>query len=141
MKFTYKVFLVYFIFSMPSCLVAQQKLDTIFYNQNWKETKVKDSISFYRLATKVNGKYEVRDYYVNKTLQMTGAYTSIVQDIKDGFFKYFDEFGKLSSQGNYKKNLKNGVWKNYKNNKLWTETNYLNDTMHGNFMAITQMEL
>jgi protein TonB len=31
--------------------------------------------------------------------------------------------------------LKNGVWKNYKNNKLWTETNYVNDTKHGKFVV------
>jgi hypothetical protein len=79
MKFTTKAVIVYFLFCLPSLVNAQQKLDTIFYNQNWKETKVKDSISFYRLATKVNDKYEVKDCYANKTLQMTGTFTSTEQ--------------------------------------------------------------
>ena len=133
MKIIIKAILVYFLISMPTYLKAQQKLDTIFYNKNWKVTKVKDSIAFYRLTTKINGKYNVKDYYLNKTLQMTGTYASIEKEIRDGYFKYYDDYGKISSEGLFKKNWRNGVWKEYKKNKLWTETNYINDTMHGNF--------
>jgi antitoxin component YwqK of YwqJK toxin-antitoxin module len=134
-KFRTKAIIVYLLLSMPIILVAQQKLDTIFYNQNWKVTKVKDSIAFYRLTTKINGKYNVKDYYLSKTLQMTGTYSSIEKDIRDGYFKYYDEFGKISSEGSFKKNWRYVVWKDYKKNKLWTETNYVNDTIHGNFVV------
>ena len=134
-KFRTKAIIVYLSLSMPIILVAQQKLDTIFYNQNWKVTKVKDSITFYRLITKINGKFNVKDYYLSKTLQMTDTYSSIEKDIRDGYFKYYDEFGKISSEGSFKKNWRYGVWKDYKKNKLWTETNYVNDTIHGNFVV------
>ncbi len=134
-KFRTKAIIVYLLLSMPIILVAQQKLDTIFYNQNWKVTKVKDSITFYRLITKINGKFNVKDYYLSKTLQMTGTYSSIEKDFRDGYFKYYDEFGKIYSEGSFKKNCKSGIWKVYKKNKLWTETNYVNDTIHGNFMV------
>lgn len=80
---------------MPTYLKAQQKFDTIYYNQNWEVTKVKDSIAFYRLTTNVNGKFNVKDYYLNETLQMTGTYISIEKDIRDGYFKYYDEYGKI----------------------------------------------
>lgn len=60
MKITAKALLISLLFCLPSLVNAQQKLDTIFYNKNWKQTKVKDSVAFYRLATKVNGKYEVK---------------------------------------------------------------------------------
>jgi protein TonB len=135
MKYLIKALLVYSFFLISTSLLAQQKMDTIFYNQNWKVTKVKDSVAFYRLTTNINGKYNVKDYYLNKTLQMTGTYASIEKEIRDGYFKYYDEYGKISSEGLFKKNWRNGIWKEYKKNKLWTETNYVNDTMHGNFVV------
>lgn len=120
---------------MPPLVYAQQKLDTIFYNKNWNVTQIKDSIAFYRVITKINGKFNVKDYYSNKILQMTGTYASVEKGIREGYFKYYDEFGKISSEGSFKKNLKIGVWKSYKKNKLWTKTNYVNDTIHGDFVV------
>ena len=135
MKFTTKALIVSVLFCLPTIVSAQQKLDTIFYNKNWKETKVKDSVAFYKLVTKVNNKYEVKYYYVNKTPLMTGTYTTTEQDIKDGYFKYFDEFGKLTEEGFYKNNLKEKMWKSYVNGKLWLEINYLNDNYNGTFTS------
>ncbi len=131
----FKNLFICLLFSFPTFLLAQQKLDTIFYNQNWKETKVKDSIEFYKVIIKLDDKYEVKYYYVNRTLLMTGTYASIEKDIRDGYFKYYDEFGILSAEGYYNNNLKERTWKSYKNGELWLEINYLNDKYNGSFTS------
>ena len=66
---------------------------------------------------------------------MIGTYASIEQDIKDGYFKYFDEFGELFEEGFYLNNLKEWIWRSYVNGKLWLEINYLNDKYNGTFTS------
>lgn len=135
MKITTKALIISLLFCLPSLVKAQQKKDTVFFNQNWEVTKAKDSVAFYKLTNKIKGKYYVKYYYVNNLLFMTGTYTTKEQDIKDGFFKYYDELGVLTEEGFYKNNLKEKIWKNYVNGKLWLEIYYLNDKYNGSFTS------
>ncbi len=55
--------------------------------------------------------------------------------IKHGVYKlYYDD--KLSVEGNYSNNLKDGIWKEYdfKGKTITKEYNYKNDTLHGYFV-------
>lgn len=115
--------------------LAQEKLDTIFYNDEWNVTTNIDSVTFYRIVTKLKSNYKVDDYYKNNILQMTGFYSSIDKEVKDGNFKFFYSSGKLESEGLYVNNLKEGEWKTYKDDKLWILANYMNDSLHGSFTS------
>lgn len=134
-KIITKKIIVYLLFSMPFFLQAQQKLDTIFYNQNWEVTKVKDSIEYYRIATKVKNEFQVNDYYTNNQLQMSGTFISLDKENRNGNFKFYTKLGELSSEGIYKNNLKQGVWKEYKNGKLWVSSMYEEDSLNGEFLV------
>ena len=136
MKIITKKIIVCLLFSMPSFLMAQQKLDTVFYNMFWKETKVKDSIEYYRIAIKIKKEFIVNDYYYsNNKLQMSGTFNSLDKEDRNGLFKFYEKSGELSSEGIYVNNLKQGEWKEYNNDKLWVSSNYQNDSLHGEFLV------
>jgi antitoxin component YwqK of YwqJK toxin-antitoxin module len=87
----------------------KEGLWTILYNQKSKETKRYDSVKFYRKVNFSNGKPigTVRDYYLSGTIKWEGKLKSINPDVfDDGYFIEKDEGGKISSEGEYKNNLK-----------------------------------
>jgi len=135
MKLIIKAILVYFLISIPTILLAQQKLDTVFYNMFWKETNVKDSIEYYRIAIKVKNEFQVNNYYANNQLQMSGTFISLDKENRNGNFKFYTKLGELSSEGIYKNNLKQGIWKDYKNGKLWVSNMYEDDSLNGEFLV------
>lgn len=135
MKIITPKIIVYLLLSMPSFLQAQQKLDTVFYNMFWKETKVKDSIEYYRIATKVKNEFQVNDYYINNQLQMSGTFSSLDNENRNGHFKFYAKSGELSSEGIYRNNLKQGIWKDYKNGQIWVSSIYEDDSLNGEFLV------
>ncbi len=92
---------------------AQSVPDTIFYDYGWNPIETGGNAKFYRLQWKQQNGYEVKDYYINGTLQMSGFFRSFNPEIKEDTFKYYHENGQLSSVGRYEKNKKVGVWKKY----------------------------
>lgn len=132
MKKNTKTFVIYFLISLPLFTNAQQKLDTIFYDRYWQVTSIKDSVQFYRIATKMENSYKVEDYYVSNKIQMIGYFSSLDDNIKHGDFKYYFENGNLSIEGKFEKNKKEGVWKYYyQEGKIWYQTFYSNDMKNG----------
>ncbi len=132
MKLTIKAIFIYLFLSIPTFLLAQQKLDTIFYDRYWSETTIKDSVHFYRIATKLENNYKVEDYYVSNKIQMIGYVVSLHQDSKTGHFQYFHENGNLSSEGNFEYNEREGTWKYYyENGKIWYQAFYYKGLKNG----------
>lgn len=132
MKLTIKAIFIYLFLSIPTFLLAQQKLDTIFYDRYWSKTTIKDSVHFYRIATKLENNYKVEDYYVSNKIQMIGYVVSLHQNSKTGHFQYFYENGNLSSEGNFEYNEREGTWKYYyENRKIWYQAFYYKGLKNG----------
>ncbi|MBJ7427833.1 MAG: TonB family protein [Bacteroidia bacterium] len=132
MKYLIKAIFIYLFFCLPTLVFAQQKLDTIFYDEYWRETSIRDSVHFYRIPTKLENNFKVEDYYVSNKIQMIGYVVSLHQDSKTGHFQYFHENGNLSSEGNFEFNEREGTWKfYYENGKIWYQTFYFNGLMNG----------
>lgn len=132
MKFTTITIFIYLLFCLPSLVNAQQQQDTLFYDRYWRKTTIKDSVHFYRIATKMENNFKVEDYYASNKIQMIGYVVSLKQDSKTGHFQYFHENGNLSSEGNFEFNEREGSWKfYYENGKIWYQTFYYKGLMNG----------
>jgi TonB family protein len=105
-------------------IIGQTTNDTIYYNKSWKET-IKSKAAYYSLIEIKDNTYIVRDYYINGKLQMLGHYSSIEPKIKNGQFLYYDTYGNVLDEINYKNDIKDGYSISYyKNNFLFSEGNY-----------------
>lgn len=104
--------------------------DTTYFDKTWKKTS-KSNATHYRLQSKEGSRIKILQYYSNDTLQMTGYAESIDPGktdaffIKNGFFKYYDEKGIISRQGNYINNVQIDEWQTfYPDGKLYYTENY-----------------
>lgn len=132
MKKNIKAFVIYLLISLPLFTNAQLRLDTIFYDRYWQVTTIKDSMHFYRIATKMENSYKVEDYYVSNKIQMVGYFTSLEENIKHGEFKYFFQNGNVSSEGKFENNKEEGIWKfYYEEGKIWYQASYSNGLRQG----------
>ncbi|ACU04620.1 MULTISPECIES: energy transducer TonB [Pedobacter] len=79
-----------------------QKTDTTYYDKDW-EPSTKALGSYFRITKTIEeGKrYEVTDYFKSGKIQMTGAYTSLSPEVKDGEFIWYDEQGKKEKEAVY----------------------------------------
>lgn len=90
---------------------------TVYYNFNWDEVEDKSYAVYYRKAYYDQNKvWQVRDYYLNGTIQMEGAHKSKKSNKKSGLFTYYYPDGTKQSQGLYKNDLKEGEWKQWHEN-------------------------
>ncbi len=118
-----------------------QKKDTIFYDKYWNKSLKKDAL-YYRLTPPkmVNNLFEIRDYYMDGTLQMKGFSTSSNKSVFQGDVIWYYpngsitvhktyEHGKLTGEeSSYFKDgslMSKGV---YKNGKPFEGTFYLSST-------------
>jgi protein TonB len=115
---------------------AQEKMDSIFYDASWSKTDVKENVKYFRLATKTDKGFDVIDYYINGGIQGTGRVSTLDSDFRIGYFKYYNENGKLASEGNYSNNLKDGLWKTYHDNgNIKWEMNYSKGKLEGKLIS------
>ncbi len=132
MKKNTKAFVIYLFISLPLFTNAQLRLDTIFYDRYWQVTSIKDSVHFYRIATKMENGYKVEDYYVSNKIQMIGYFTSLDDNIRHGDFKYFFKNGNVAIEGKFENNKEEGIWKfYYEEGKTWYQASYSNGLRQG----------
>ncbi len=88
-------------------LPAQEK---IYLDSEWKKCKQKRAC-YYRiiLGKDVAGNIKLEDYYMGGTLQMSGTYSSLEPEVKDGLFKYYTKTGVLKKECSYLKDSLNGA--------------------------------
>ena len=74
-----------------------QKTDTTYYDVDSKPV-AKAGSSFYRIAkfVKESTKYEVTDYYTSGQVKMTGTFSSLSPEIRDGVFTWYKDGQKLN---------------------------------------------
>lgn len=74
--------------------------DTIYFDEKWKTTSRADA-HFYRLVEKNEELYHVEDYFMNGRIQMSGVYSSLDPERKEGYFKFYRKNGTVSMEGLY----------------------------------------
>jgi len=75
--------------------------DTIWYDKEWKKTS-KFHAEFYRPAPKKKkGKYIIKDYYLDGTLQMEGASIELDTTIFDGEVSHYFPSGSIQSKADF----------------------------------------
>lgn len=118
-------------------LFSQNKRDTIYFDRSWNVTKIRDSITYYRIIREEDNLYKVSDYYMHSdSLQMTGAFKDYAQKVKEGEFVYYEKNGSKSSVNNYKDGKLNGLQTSfYDSGELYTSQNFLNGDISGNFIV------
>lgn len=123
----------------------QDRIDTIYYNKNWKVTKNKAFASYYRLAlypADKNATKEFKTYYMSGELQGDGNFITLdkTDDSKsklcDQITTYFKN-GDIEEQKNYADGKLNGEYISYYNNKNvkehYTMTAGQKDGIHASF--------
>ena len=100
----------------------------IFYDKDWKIVPGFDQNGFYRVETKLNDNLlEVKDYYANGALQMSGFY-SLPDSVKTDSFVYYSATGKIESEGVMKEGKMIGTWKIYDSlGNISAIENYMSD--------------
>jgi TonB family protein len=73
-------------------ILQLQAQDTTYFNAAWKETTAAKS-SYYRLKTKTDSGWLVKDYFHNGKPQMTGLFKDDSLKIGHGQFTWYDEKG------------------------------------------------
>ena len=122
-----KIFLVVLLCSFACSLCSQTiKLDTIYYDKNWKGAANKAFATYFRVfedKDKSAKTAHFRDYYITGELQGEGLYVSI--DRKDDKNSVFD--GEITEY--YKNGLisEHGTYINGKYEGLWTAFNEAGD--------------
>ena len=115
--------------------VPQDRLDTIYYNKNWKVTPNKAFATYYRLAlypADTTSPKEFRTYYMSGELQGEGSFAVIDKkdDAKSEFIgavtTYFKN-GKVETQKNYQSGLLTGEYTSYFNNGNVKEHFFMNE--------------
>ncbi len=88
--------------------------DTIFYDADWKEIPEIADASFYRIIkTKTQGNYQIKDFYIDGTLQMSGISTSATKDSWEGPTIWFSKTGDTLEYTTYKNGRVEGIVKGY----------------------------
>jgi protein TonB len=85
------------LFVCLASLCYGQTMDTVYYDADWKTT-IKANASFYRIGKLVeeSKKYEVTDFYMSGKIQMTGTFSSMSPEIKDGVFTWYKDDKKIN---------------------------------------------
>ncbi len=114
---------------------AQSKNDTIYFNDSWLKT-IKDSAAYFRIVEQVNDRFKVEDRFLNGKLQMSGIYTSMKPEVKEGLFKYYSKDGEPTVEGYFKANEKDGEWKTYHSkDHVWLIENFSKGKYNGEFRS------
>lgn len=110
----YFVFILSFtLFSLLSSIsFAQGSRTNTYYDENWKELTLDTTSWKYKRETLLlPGKtlLFVTDYYRNGKKQMTGSFTQLEPEIKEGDFVWYYENGQVMKKAQYIQNKQEGI--------------------------------
>lgn len=112
--------------------------DTTFYDAQWK-TSSPQNATYYRVLNKKNDLWKVEDYFINHQLQMSGYFSSLFPEIKEGEFKFFNRNGILTETGNYINGKKDGKYIFfYDNGNVEIEETWQNGVKNGQVKAFQE---
>lgn len=124
-------------------VVPQDRVDTIYYNKNWKVTTNKAFANYYRLALyPVNPamQKEFKTYYISGELQAEGSFLELDKSddansrFADQYISYYKD-GQVEETKNYREGRLNGEYTIYYNNGNISKHFYMNDGMRDGLYA------
>lgn len=93
-----------------------QKIDTTFYDKDWKPVKTKDLASFYGTKQKINDSTVlIKDYFLTDTLQNKGQY---INGVKKGRWTYYRSDGSIKTDFEFINEGKNKNWYTFDEDQL-----------------------
>ncbi len=152
-RFMRKIFLLGFCFLCCGTAFAQKKqlasvkIDTIYYDKEWKAAQSPLFADFYRLAMydskNPQAGYKIRDYFITGELQGEGMCTHLGTN-NDNETKWegkvitYFKNGKLSSEATYKNGLLEGESiRYYENGLIETKIPFKNNKIDGTALIFT----
>ncbi|WP_205503535.1 energy transducer TonB [Rufibacter psychrotolerans] len=100
-----KRFPVFLLLFIASFYTHAQKTDSLWFDKNWKVTQTPEERFYLRTIKPVDSLFEVMDYYPNGKAQMTGYFTSLKPENRNGEFSYYSESGVLTSKNIWVNNM------------------------------------
>lgn len=119
---------------------AEQGVDTIYYDKDWKPAEHKAFASYYRVIPKTNDEVSrkpMRDFYFTGELQSEGYFISIDRNddsksVFDGDFTTYFKSGKVETKGSMSRGQLKGEWIRYRENGLIEKhANYVDGKLDG----------
>jgi len=103
--------LAFFLFA--GLVSAQTVVDTIYLNSKYEATSKGDH-EYFRVVTKeIQGIYEVKDFWKSGEISMSGKFSSLNPENKQGQFIYYHKGGALERIVNYRDNRTTGKVKRF----------------------------
>ncbi len=133
-------FLVYiFIVLVSKVSLGQGSInDTIWFDSDWKEISKKYA-KFYRVISKLEKGYLVKDFYLSGEPQMIGAASSISPElILEGLTYYYSENKRITSKGSFKNNKQLGRWVDFPEGQNDSIVYIIHDDGHKEYLHILQ---
>lgn len=124
-------------------VVPQDRVDTIYYNKNWKVTTNKAFANYYRLALyPVNPamQKEFKTYYITGELQAEGCFLELDKSddansrFADQYVSYYKD-GQVEETKTYREGRLHGEYTTYYNNGNINKHFYMNDGMRDGLYA------
>lgn len=101
---------------LTNIVIGQVNSDTIYLDSKWEKAS-KDNFYFYRILTKDNsGLFDCKDFWKSGELQMTGKFSALYPQTREGEFKWYHKNGNLRQIISYKSNNLIGQVKSYDSN-------------------------
>jgi antitoxin component YwqK of YwqJK toxin-antitoxin module len=127
-----------FFFIAISSSISNAKQKKEYFDKNWIPTHSKTDAKYYRTTVKVkdengNSFYEVKDYYLNDTLQYESKWKSLKTKTRIGKSIWYYPNGKIQSLCSYdSKGRREGDFlKYFPSGVLQTKKTYVHDTLVG----------
>jgi len=96
---------------LPALLHAQS--DTLWLNKEGLRVSSSQAHHYIPLPAQSCSPCSLSAWYVNGTLYSSGVYRQAQAAIKEGYFTFFDESGRLSEKGLYRNGLRDSIWEFY----------------------------
>ena len=115
-----------------------QKIDTTYYNKDWKPVSTKDSADFYGTKQKINDSTVlIKDYFLTDTLQNRGQY---INGVKKGRWTYYRPDGTIKTDFEFINDGKNKNWFTFDEDQLKPNNEGIYHTVnnHAEFMGSTK---
>ncbi len=125
-----------FIFLIICSATGYCQGDTVYYDHDWNKGTF-DNAEYYRVIHKEGSRFKIEDYYLNNNLQMTGYYSDLEKETKDGYFVYYYNHGHKKWQGNFINDLRTGKWEGFYDTtgNIWYTANYKEGWLVGELVS------
>lgn len=127
--------------------VAQNQIDTLYYDKDWKGVENKAFATYFRIiptSADNNFRKQFRDYYITGELQSEGGFITIdkyddSKSVFDGEWVNYYKSGKVEQKGNHIRGKQEGEYTKYKEDGLVAIHAYFkNDKLNGVYTEFSE---